>query len=66
MGGHLCVEHGPYTIWPYANDAVWVMLLPAVAVMCWWSNMYGKHIFSLALVFLVVTNLNIMTGILPS
>ena len=65
MGGHLCREHGPYTIWPYANDAVWLMLLPAVAVMCWWSNICGRHILSLALLFLLATNVELITGILP-
>ena len=65
MAGHLCHEHGPYTIWPYANDAVWLMLLPAVAVMCWWSNIYGKRILSLALLLLLATNVELITGILP-
>jgi hypothetical protein len=65
MAGHLCPEHGPYTIWPYANDAMWLMLLPAVAVMCWWSNIYGRQILSLALLFVLATNVELMTGILP-
>ena len=65
MAGHLCPEHGPYTIWPYANDAVWLMLLPAVAVMCWWSNIYGRRILSLALLLLLATNAELITGILP-
>lgn len=65
MGGHLCREHGPYTFWPYASDAVWLMLLPAVAVMCWRSNIYGRQILSLALLILLATNVELVTGILP-
>jgi hypothetical protein len=63
MDGHLA--HGPYTIWPYVNDALWILILPAVAVMCWESNMYGKRILSLALLFLVATNVEIITGMFP-
>jgi hypothetical protein len=41
------------------------MLLPAVAVMCWWSNIYGRQILSLALLILLATNIELITGILP-
>ena len=63
MAGHL--QHGPYTIWPYVNDAVWLVLLPAVAVMCWWSNIYGRQILSIGLLYLLASNVQITAGILP-
>jgi hypothetical protein len=33
--------------------------------MCWWSNIYGRQILCLALLFLLATNVQLITGILP-
>lgn len=65
MGGHLCPAHGPYAIWPYMVDAIWMAFLPAVAVMCWWSNMCGRRILSVVLFYLLAANVEMITGLLP-
>ena len=65
MAGHLCADHGPYSVWPYINDVIWIVLILSAAIMCWWSNLYGKLALSLSLLFLLAINVEIATGVFP-
>jgi hypothetical protein len=47
---------------PLLNDAAWLVLLPVAAVTCWRSDMYGKTFLAIALSYLVVTDVQIITG----
>jgi len=60
MCGHL--THGPYSMLPFLNDAVWLFLLPMAAVASLRSDMYGKTLLAIALSYLVASNVQIITG----